>query len=1765
VVESAPLRKGDQENASHRAEPRKAVEIPRWVEEAIAPSSSNGAGAGLPLFLQFSPELLQKQGWGDFLSNPDDLYVGIPEETGVGSETEELESEAVLSQTEETTSDLPDPDDLEDLEESTEDNSDLLQPSLPEPVSQEAPVEPAVDVTVADLTAETAESEEIEAEIVELDRFEESDDRAAAASLEAEVAVPESESDISVASGEETSEMPSERQINPDAVVRSWQRSVSQAAQGIPQPTLIAGAEAASVEQAGTLASEAQQGIQQQVPGEALNSIPAPPQMEQPPPAPATDPIPEQTSRIREIIASRPRLPEQTLPALQRSPLYALQDGRQGGGSLPRLGDRPIDTRLYQLIITPGALELSGIQLESRVEPEGSGSEQQLLQNALERLQAPLEPEAQAGTGQPAPLVDQGPQPIPPLPEAQRTPVGQVIARLLSNPDAATADVVRRLRQMAYPNGILQQQYPDIEAGLTAQLQPDLISELREVADAAGVSGEELDHMVADHHQTLQQEAQDTQTTIQQTGEAATEAVSEAGQDTLDAIAGARLNSDEAILQRQEAASGGTDPEVINARRDLVIRWVRQQVTSQITQYQNAQERREGELTQGERQQQDAYTATAQRDEYQILHGPIPALPSGVNPTTDESRTQAEQRRKQDLAAEVRNWQRERTESVQREVRRLLRQASESTQQHRSTMETAGNEAIAAARIWAEDRILEGSSWWERLVAQLTRWFGDAQNNVEQWEVRRTQQTRDGIVQDLDYVTHLQEQIAQGATQEELLAREGLTAEQRAIVEAHFEQLTDRHPLDLAAVGLRQRLASNHRAQAVSAFERELVAKPYEDFDKLNEIGRAMRPGFEAAPIARQIHTALDQWGTDEAAVYAHLQGLNTIQAAAVRKTYRVNYNRDLDAHLRSELSGEELTRAQLQLSGRQSTADAVALHDAVAGLGTNEEAIMTLLRGRSQAEIEAIQAEYLARYGESLEDALRDDLSAGNEQDQADALMRGDTATADAIALDEAMRDSFFSWGTDEARIEQTYQQVRSEVQALAEREGWNSEQMEAEIRRRSQAIEAQFNQRYASVEQYQVPGMEGRSVLRQAFASEMNSGPERDLANALADNDLATADAARIEIERRSVYADDEAINRVLRSQYERSLQATRLDQGPARRRAIDRQMQQLQQADPSLNEEELSRRRIALEHQMEADLADAAQARSRVSMEALQNAYDDRYGRPLSYTLAMNMSGTELERARALVAQGGRLTPLQEVEFATRDVGTDEDALRRTFSTMTRAEIAALRRDWEARHPGESFDAMLRGELSGRDQFDVMDMVEHGVPESASERIAQQRRRTEYELNELTGVLGGLAASSEEAWLRRQLAGLEELEPQLYRTNLTPEERLHLRDQIDMRVTRVEDAIADHRRAIDSVTDTATQVVGLAVGLTVGTALTVLSGGALGPVMVAVLASVASTVSTMGTKYLIQGGSYGVEDMGVDLAVGVVDALTAAATAGMGSRLLGSSVARQAARPTQATRLASRLGQSALAQRIGQLPGVQGIRSGLSGLNRLESGVLTRGISGQGFLARMAQGDRQSMRLFAELIAEGIENAASAVPSAVVSTALNDQTWRGNAALNLLEGTFMGVGTGVLMGGAIQGGGHLYHGARRSIRLSTPEGRFLEASQILGTAFQQHRNQHPSATYADFMAHPDGIRARADVERQGLISTSVLPEPTAPRAAAEAPSHPTEPASPTRPAAESSSRPDTTPARPDTAPPSPTPSYGTACPRECATPYRCTLTRT
>ena len=1373
------------------------------------------------------------------------------------------------------------------------------------------------------------------------------------------------------------------------AIARRFSGQVSQSTAAIPQPQLtLEQQQQASLVAIGTAGRARSETVQQTATREALSQVSQAPEQTEPAPAPLPkNPIPEHTQRITEL--SGKRLIDQPARTLRRSQVFEVEE-TEIGGSLPRLHDAPVAPDLFNtLTATP---DLRSVASEP-VTQDGLRD----LRAAMNTLtttedEATRQAQALAAMGR-APAVvtpDEGPIPAPPLPEGDRTPVRQVVARLLAQVDQTVEGVLDNLRTLAFPGGILKAKFPDIGGDMAADLQISVRADLRDVAAAANISAEELDQAIADRKQELARQNQEATGAVADTRATATEETRDSGQQSLDAIEGAADAASEETLRRQERATGGGDPQVINRRRDRTVSWIRSQVTDQITNYQQAGDRRLGQLRRAKTEQTNGYNALAQREVYQVLR------PGGDRPERDPSDTTRE-----DLlagfATRIQAGARAQTTAVANHFDRDIRVARTATQSHRRDIETAGTAGIEAARQWAEDKILEGESWWTRFIARVTRWMEEAEDVNEQWRVRRTTEIRDSINRDLAVVDRIGESLALGVSQRQILESQAISDDQKFIIAQYFALGEGAHPLEFAALSIKFQLAQSHRSAARAVFERDLIATPISGKDDpvLNDlvaVTSSEGTSFDPRAITAGVRAAMRGWGTDEARIYRSLANLSALQGQIVRKLYRVRYGSSLDSDLNSELSGDELSRARQLLAGEQARADATAIHYAIAGLGTDEDAIMATLRNKSPEEIAAIRAAYREQFGESLGAALQGDLDDGHEMDQANALLASNNALADAIAIDQSMRGGMFGWGASASEVETVQNRIRQEAQAMAEREGWTSRQLEQEVQRRLREVEGHFEDKYGDVEQYNAPGLEGESALRRAFNDEFH-GAELDLVTALQDNDLIAADAARIEIERTGFYASDDRIISVLQNQYERGLQAARLDMGPAHRARINREFHNRIEAleppdstDPVVH----SRIRMELEREMEAAIEAEAITRSRVSMNELEQVYNDNYIWPLSFVVDWHTSGDANARAVALFEAGGRMDPLQEIEIASA-AGDGASALSR-LSTMTKPEIDRIAAVWERRHPGRSFEPFLRSSFSGRDQSDILDTFTHGRPTDALETIDQERRRVQRELGDLTGVFGDAAAHEEAGWMRAELSRLEALETQLRTpvpdTEAGRQQSLRLLGEVDRRAGYVRAAVDDHRHQIDSVTNVVSQAIGIAIALVVAvvvTALTLGTGAGAGvAIAAAIIGSVLATGATMATKELIKGGAYGRDEMTTDLVVGAVDLVVSVATLGIGSRILGpimrgasgaAGLVRAAASGTgrvlsnAGTRLATTGTGRAVAGAASRLAGSgfgQAARSGVSALGR---GVVGAGRS----LASIGQRARGGLRELGSGLAE------------------------------------------------------------------------------------------------------------------------------------------------------------------------------------------------
>lgn len=145
-------------------------------------------------------------------------------------------------------------------------------------------------------------------------------------------------------------------------------------------------------------------------------------------------------------------------------------------------------------------------------------------------------------------------------------------------------------------------------------------------------------------------------------------------------------------------------------------------------------------------------------------------------------------------------------------------------------------------------------------------------------------------------------------------------------------------------------------------------------------------------------------FGTNEKALTQVLSKQDPIQINTIRDQYQRRYHQDLVEHLKKETSGnfEDLLVA---LARGPLVNDCWALKEAMKGAGTKEDMLNDILVGRSNADMNAIKAEYQKIFRTSLEADLRSDLSGATEQ--LFTMMASARRTEDSVPVDNQRIDT--------------------------------------------------------------------------------------------------------------------------------------------------------------------------------------------------------------------------------------------------------------------------------------------------------------------------------------------------------------------------------------------------------------------------------------------------------------------------------------------------------------------------------------------------------------------------------------------------------------------------------------------------------------------------------------------------------------------------------------------------------------------------------------
>ncbi|HSN30350.1 MAG TPA: hypothetical protein VLT45_28875 [Kofleriaceae bacterium] len=251
-------------------------------------------------------------------------------------------------------------------------------------------------------------------------------------------------------------------------------------------------------------------------------------------------------------------------------------------------------------------------------------------------------------------------------------------------------------------------------------------------------------------------------------------------------------------------------------------------------------------------------------------------------------------------------------------------------------------------------------------------------------------------------------------------------------------------------------------------------------------------------------------------------------------------------------------------------------------------------------------------------------------------------------------------------------------------------------------------------------------------------------------------------------------------------------------------------------------------------------------------------------------------------AIPVVGATAGEAKAASYFMRGWGVDKDAIKEVLKGKSKAEIDEIRKKYK--DAGGDLDADLGYVLDGRDGFEVKLMLEEGEPTTDKARIERQMKLYNFDRGHDGGVWDKMGMSS----LSNGITDLLSPAGRQMDDHAAEMQRLLAMCGKDGKLPASEQGkLGAATGGMDAATQgfieargEITNAVATAAGAIVGAVVTVLTGGAAAPL----LAALATGLTTVAVKAVMLGNSYGRSELGVDLAMTVVQV----ATAGLGGSL-------------------------------------------------------------------------------------------------------------------------------------------------------------------------------------------------------------------------------------------------------------------------------------
>ncbi len=491
---------------------------------------------------------------------------------------------------------------------------------------------------------------------------------------------------------------------------------------------------------------------------------------------------------------------------------------------------------------------------------------------------------------------------------------------------------------------------------------------------------------------------------------------------------------------------------------------------------------------------------------------------------------------------------------------------------------------------------------------------------------------------------------------------------------------------------------------------------------------------------------------------------------------------------------------------------------------------------------------------------------------------------------------------------------------------------------------------------------------------------------------------------------------------------------------------------------------------------------------------------------------------------------------LQYAMDGAGTNNELIDRTLGRMNRDEIAAMRQAYRGRTGRDLYADMgvfghgWFGDLSGDDRLRAERML-LGVPRNDKER-AEVAAFTIRQQREETGLIGGWLASGslQDILLTQEETSLDTLigGPIRFGPDGTPQwtDTSAFRNNAFLghagdfasSITGAELAAQNYSAKVDQYANA--MAMGIAVvGAIVAAVVTVATGGAASPLLLAAIAGITG-LAAMGAQRLIKGGRYGWEDAVTDLGMTAVSALTAG---------VGQALALASRGGVAAVQAASKAGMSLTAARqVALKPGLLGQMGRMTGSAYLDKVLIGASTGGLGSLGQAAlnehtyKGGRGIENLFGATmrgvigggVTAGVTNAIEDAPLGRLSRFVGGKANLGDAIGESTNAITRGLGkaTTSSLGAAAGRASELTFDARRNKQRIDAGDIFVAAAEAGGTSFLQSFGEGAAEAKAQAIQNARLGRAQGAVEppitRQPAPSLTARAPPAAEAAPAPLP---------------------------------------------------------